>query len=263
MSDELFTYELRDSTALIGINRPEKRNALRHDMFAQLDNLARRAADEASVGILFGHGDHFCAGLDLAEVLASLNTGERVSIVDRTATTAFDNLNRGRIPFIAALSGAVIGAGLETACSAHIRVADETAFFGLPEAKRGIFVGAGGSVRIQRMLGNARMTDMMLTGRTLSSTEGEMYNLIQYRVPAGEALTKALELATLLAGNTRESNWAITQGLSRVNDMSHDDAMFVETLVANATVSSGSSGRLDDFLSKRAPRLAAPTDTSA
>lgn len=263
MSNKLFTYELRDSIALIGINRTHKRNALHHTMFGQLNDLALRAADEAAVGIIHGHGDHFCAGLDLAEVLASLESGERPSIVDRTASNAFHNINRGRIPFIAALTGAVIGAGLETACSAHIRVADQTAFFGLPEAKRGIFVGAGGSVRIQRALGNARMTDMMLTGRTLNAAEAELYNLIQYRVPAGQALDKALELAVLVAANTRESNWAITQGLSRVNDMSHDDAMFVETLVANATVSAGSSGRLDDFLSKRTARLTAPTDASA
>lgn len=159
------------------------------------------------------------------------------------------------MPVVAALSGAVIGAGLELAAAAHIRVADDTAFFALPEARRGIFVGAGGSVRIQRLIGNARMTDMMLTGRVLSANEALAQNLVQYRVAAGEALAKARELAGLITANTPESNWAITQGLSRVNDLSHDDALFVEMLVGANASSTEAGSRVRDFLEKRAEPL--------
>ena len=88
----------------------------------------------------------------------------------------FDIIARGQIPFVAALHGAVVGGGLELAAAAHIRVADRSAFFGLPEGQRGIFVGGGGSVRVQRIVGYSVMADLMLTGRLLSVDEAERRN---------------------------------------------------------------------------------------
>ncbi len=88
--------------------------------------------------------------------------------------------NIAACPVIAALKGAVIGGGLELACAAHIRVAEPSAYFALPEGQRGIFVGGGGSVRLPRLIGVARMTDMMLTGRVYSATEGASYGFSQY-----------------------------------------------------------------------------------
>ena len=102
------------------------------------------------------------------------------------------------MPVIAALRGAVIGGGLELACAAHIRVAEPTAYFALPEGQRGIFVGGGGSVRLPRLIGVARMTDMMLTGRVYSATEGASYGFAQYLTEEGNGLAKAMELATRL-----------------------------------------------------------------
>jgi (methylthio)acryloyl-CoA hydratase len=263
MPEEHFTYELDGDVALIGINRPEKRNALTEPMLTELGRLAERAGTEARAAVLFGVGSHFSAGLDLAELVQQLNDGRepgRPTLGRHIPHVALDHIARGRIPVVVALSGAVIGAGLEVAASAHIRVADDTAFFGLPEAQRGIFVGAGGSVRIQRLIGNARMTDMMLTGRILNADEAYAQNLVQYRVETGgrKAFDKAREIAVTIAGNTPESNWAITQGLSRVNDMSYDDALFVETIVARNALSPSSDDRLRDFVEKRAKPLAQP-----
>ncbi|WP_027940547.1 crotonase/enoyl-CoA hydratase family protein [Amycolatopsis taiwanensis] len=258
MSEDLLSYELDNDIALIGINRPEKRNAMPEAMFADLGRLADKAGQEARAAVLFGHGPHFSAGLDLADLARRLkeNGGKRPPHAGPYMPhIAFDKIARGRIPFVAALSGAVIGAGLEVAAATHVRVADDTAFFALPEAQRGIFVGAGGSVRIQRLVGNARMTDMMLTGRVLGADEAYAQNLVQYRVDEGKAIEKAKELATVIAGNRVETNWSITQGLSRVNDMSYDDALFVETLIGRNAASAGTE-RLLDFLEKRAKPLA-------
>ena len=97
----------------------------------------------------------------------------------------FDRIQYSRVPVIAALKGAVIGGGLELACAAHIRVAEPSAYFALPEGQRGIFVGGGGSVRLPRLIGVARMTDMMLTGRVYSATEGSSYGFAQYLTEAG------------------------------------------------------------------------------
>src|SRR5258705_12885076 len=92
----------------------------------------------------------------------------------------FDRIQYCRVPVIAALKGAVIGGGLELACAAHIRVAEPSAYFALPEGQRGIFVGGGGSVRLPRLIGGARVTDMMLTGRGYSPAQRAASGLSPY-----------------------------------------------------------------------------------
>ena len=120
--------------------------------------------------VIHGVGDHFSSGLDLSELTEHDATeGLRHS---QMWHRVFDRIQYSRIPVIAALKGAVIGGGLELACAAHIRVAEPSAYFALPEGQRGIFVGGGGSVRLPRLIGVARMIDMMLTGRVYSATEG-------------------------------------------------------------------------------------------
>ena len=120
--------------------------------------------------VIHGIGDHFSSGLDLSELTDHDATdGLRHS---QMWHRVFDRIQYSRVPVIAALKGAVIGGGLELACAAHIRVAEPSAYFALPEGQRGIFVGGGGSVRLPRLIGVARMTDMMLTGRVYSATEG-------------------------------------------------------------------------------------------
>ena len=154
------TYEVEDNIALIGLNRPTKRNAINDDMINELKDAIELAAAQAKVGVIFGHGAHFCAGLDLAEH-AERTPFEGV-LHSRKWHKIFNEIERGPIPFVVALHGAVVGGGLELAASAQIRVAEEEAFFGLPEGQRGIFVGGGGSVRIARLMTASRMADLML-----------------------------------------------------------------------------------------------------
>ncbi|MBI0538189.1 enoyl-CoA hydratase [Roseomonas sp. KE2513] len=253
------TYELAGEVALIGIDRAAKRNAINDATLAALVEAVRRAGDEANAGVLFGHGDNFSAGLDLSEALRTRGTGDPRRPRSRNWHAGFDLIARGPIPFVAALAGAVIGGGLELAAAAHIRVADETAYFALPEGQRGIFVGGGGSVRIERLLGYARMADLMLTGRVLTAVEGERLNLAQYIVPAGEALPKARALAERICQNAPLSNYAITNGLPRMRDLSHDDGLFFESLLAQTTSANREAAeRLRAFDEKRADRLDIP-----
>ena len=198
MSNEFLTFEIEGDVALIGLNRPQKRNAISDRFVDAIAAAVARAGKEAKVGVIYGHGDHFCAGLDLAE--HAQKTPFEGVLGSRAWHAAFDTIQRGAIPFVAALHGAVVGGGLELASSTHIRVADETAFFALPEGQRGIFVGGSGSVRIARLMSAARMTDLMLTGRVLNVNEGERFNLVQYVVPKGGALAKAKELAAKMMG---------------------------------------------------------------
>ena len=114
-------------------------------------------------------------------------------------------------------------------------------------------------MRVARLVTAARMADMMLTGRVLSAAEAEGANFVQYLVPKGEALAKARELALRIAKNAPLSNFAITNALPRIQDLSHDDGLFFESLMAAMTQTAPEAQeRLREFLEKRAERLAAP-----
>lgn len=249
--------EMRGDIALIGLNRPEKRNAISDAFIVELEAAVAEADRSAKAGVIYGVGPHFCAGLDLAEhVQKTPFEGVHGS---RQWHRVFDRIQRGRLPWFSALHGAVVGGGLELAASTHVRVADATAFFALPEGQRGIFVGGGGSVRAARLMGVARMTDLMLTGRSIDATTAEAWNLVQYVVPDGEALERAIALAEQAATNAEISNYAVINALPRIQDMSSDDGLFVESFIASFTATSPEAEeRLNAFLAKKAGKVAKP-----
>jgi enoyl-CoA hydratase/carnithine racemase len=254
--EQTVTYELDGEIALVGLNRPDKRNSFNPTVMKQLREAVERAGEEAKCGIIFGHGDNFCAGLDLRWAADNWKAGRSQRLpFPFPRKTYFEEMARGNIPFIAALHGATLGGGLETAAAAHIRVADETTYFGLPEGTRGIFIGGGGSVRVARLIGFARMQDMMLTGRVLKCDEAERCGIVQYLVPRGQHVTKAKELAVKICKNAPLSNFAITNSLPRLQDMGYDDGLYFERMVAEYTRSPESVERLHQFLDKRAPRV--------
>ena len=254
MGDPLVVYSLEGEVALIRLNRPEKRNAISDAVIEALAAAVARANVEARAAVIHGAGEHFSAGLDIAEH-AEKSPIEGIQ-GSRRWHAVFDTIQRGAVPFVAALHGAVVGGGLELAASTHIRVADRTAFFALPEGQRGIFVGGSGSVRIARLMTLARMTDLMLTGRVLSADEGERFNLVQYLVQPRDALDKAKALARVAAANAPLSNYAIINALPRIQDMAQDDGLFVESIVASFTQTSPeATERLRAFIEKRVARL--------
>jgi (methylthio)acryloyl-CoA hydratase len=259
MADEpLVTYELDGDVALVGLNRDEFRNAINTELMNQLHAQVLRANEEARAGVIFSHGEkHFSAGLDLAEALSRRGQQDEGRPRRRRSNwhTTFDAISRSEIPWVAALKGATIGGGLELACATHVRVADTTTFFALPEGQRGIFVGGGGSVNIQRHLGYARMADLMLTGRVLTAEEGERYNLVQYVVPEGESFAKAKELAAKIASNAPLTNWAIVSILPRIGEAPHDDGLLMETLIGPAIRSNEGAQHLEQFLKGQAAPL--------
>src|ERR1700752_5351435 len=190
---DLLKIEQKGAVLTVGLTRPAKRNALKDGIILAIGEAFADLPDGVGAVVIHGVGDHFSSGLDLSELTEQDATdGLRHS---QMWHRVFDRIQYSRVPVIAALQGAVIGGGLELACAAHIRVAEPSAYFALPEGKRGIFVGGGGSVRLPRLIGVARMTDMMLTGRVYSATEGSSYGFAQYLVEEGGALKKALELA--------------------------------------------------------------------
>jgi enoyl-CoA hydratase/carnithine racemase len=251
---DLLRIEIADAVAHIRLNRPAKRNAINDTLIAQLHSAFVSLPEAVKAVVLTGEGDHFCAGLDLSE-LSERSVAEGV-IHSRTWHAAMDAIQFGRVPVVAVLHGAVVGGGLELASSCHIRVADESAYYGLPEGQRGIFVGGSGSARIPRLIGVSRMTDMMLTGRVLDAAEGQAAGLSNYLVGEGEGLAKGLELAAKVAGNAPLSNYAVTQALPRIAEMAPAEGLFVESLMsAIAQGDEAAKQRVRDFLAKRAGKV--------
>src|SRR4029079_18387785 len=145
------------------LNRARKRNALDTRTVLGLEAFFTAPPDGVRAVVLHGDGDHFCAGLDLSDLSAT--TVEAGLHHSRMWHRVMGAIQLGPLPVVSALKGAVIGGGLELASATHLRVAERSAFYALPEGQRGLFLGGGGSVRLPRLIGVARMTDLMLTGR--------------------------------------------------------------------------------------------------
>ena len=238
----------------IRLNRPAKRNSISDEMLAQLHTVFVNLPRDFRAAVISGEGEHFCAGLDLSEV-SERSVAEGIHH-SRAWHACFDAIQFGPVPVIAVLHGAVVGGGLELASSAHLRVAEASAFYGLPEGTRGIFVGGSGSVRISRLIGVARMTDMMLTGRVFDADEGQDLGISNYRVGDGEGLARALALASKIATNAPLSNYAITQALPRIADLPASDGLFMESLISSiAQGDDAAKERVRAFLDKRAHKV--------
>ncbi|MBC2769111.1 crotonase/enoyl-CoA hydratase family protein [Pusillimonas minor] len=247
---KLLSVKFTDAIALVTLTRPAKRNAINLDLVGELNHCFGSMPDTVKAIILHGEGDHFCAGLDLSEVRE--HTVPQSVMHSRMWHEAFEKIQFGRAPVIAVLHGAVVGGGLELASATHIRVAENTAFYALPEGKRGLFVGGGGSVRISRLIGVNRMSDLMLTGRVLSADEGQQVGISTYLTEPGEGLKKAMELAQGIATNAAMTNYGVMHMLPRIADQTIQDGMATESLMAAVAQTDPATQRLlAEFLDQK------------
>jgi len=240
--------------AILKLDRAAKRNALDDATVEGIGAFFAAPPEGVKAIVLHGAGEHFCAGLDLGELQAR-STAAGIAH-SRQWHRAFEQIEFGTVPAVAALHGAVVGGGLELAAACHIRVAEPSAFYALPEGGRGIFVGGGGSVRIPRLMGAARMADMMLTGRVYSAEEGQAAGLSQYLVGAGEGLARAIAIAKQIATNAPMTNFAVIQALPRIVEAGRESGLLAESLMA--AIAQGepeAKQRMTAFLDKRAAKV--------
>jgi (methylthio)acryloyl-CoA hydratase len=246
-------FEPRGDVGILRLARPHKRNALDDDTVAGLEQFFSAVPEIVKAVVLHGEGEHFCAGLDLSE-LSERDVAAGVAH-SRSWHRAFERVEFGRVPVVAVLHGAVVGGGLELAAACHIRVAERSAYYALPEGSRGIFLGGGGSVRLPRLIGAARVMDMMLTGRTYGADDGVVLGFSQYAVDAGAGLAKAIELAERIAGNAPMTNFGVMHVIPHNAEQDRASGYLMESLMA--AIAQGdpeAKRRLRDFLEKRAPK---------
>ncbi|GHA43781.1 enoyl-CoA hydratase [Amylibacter ulvae] len=250
--DNVLLVEIDGPVATLTMNRPAKRNAMCDALLEQIDKFFSYPPEGVRAVILTGTEGHFCSGLDLSEHVQ--RDAEGTMRHSRNWHRVMDQIQRSGLPVISAMYGAVIGGGLELAASTHVRIAEPSTIFQLPEGRRGIFVGGGATVRIGRILGADRMCEMMLTGRKFNSKEGFALGLTHYDVEAGEALPMARKLAQKIAKNASLSNYMMIQAISRISDMSQADGLFTESLAAAVSQTSADAEEgLKAFLEKRTP----------
>ncbi len=242
--------------ATLRLNRPTKRNALDADTIEELvDFFTAVPRSGIKAVLLTAAGEHFSAGLDLVEHHKQERGAVEFMNICMRWHEAFNKMEYSGIPIIAALKGAVVGGGLELASSAHIRIADQSTYFALPEGQRGLFTGGGATIRVADLVGKARMIDMMLTGRIYRGQEAVDVGMCQYLVE-GDSEEKALELARQAASNPALSNFAICSTISHVQNMSGWDAAYFEAVMAGmVNTQPEAQKRLEAFANKTAARI--------
>ncbi|MGI9356342.1 MAG: crotonase/enoyl-CoA hydratase family protein [Rhizobiaceae bacterium] len=243
-----------DGIAVLTMNRPDRRNAMSDDLLGALDTFFSRPPEGVRVAVLRGTQGHYCSGLDLSE--HRQRNAEETLYHSRNWHGVMEKIQFGGLPVVSAMFGAVIGGGLELALSTHVRVAEPSTIFQLPEGRRGIFVGGGATVRVGRVIGPDRMTEMMLTGRKYDGAEGRALGLTHYLEEEDKAFDKAMDLAGKIARNAPLSNYLMIQSLAHIGDMSRADGLLTESLsAALAQTTPDAAEGLAAFLEKRPPRF--------
>jgi enoyl-CoA hydratase/carnithine racemase len=191
------TVQVADRLAVVTIRRPEVHNALSAQVLADLRSAlaAVQADEEVGVVAFTGAGDRaFVAGADIGEVRDySLQTG-----LDAGIQQLFDEVEAFPKPTVAAVNGVALGGGCELAMACDIRIAAETARFGLPETALAVLPGAGGTQRLARLVGIGRAVEMILTGRTADAEEARQMGLVTSVVPGEQLMAEVRRVADLV-----------------------------------------------------------------
>ncbi len=256
MTYEFIAVEPEGGITVVTLAREDRRNAIGDAMLAEIEDAFRTPPEGTRCFVLAARGAHFCAGLDLREHHDKKRTPVEFMRMCQNWHRTFDLIQFGGIPVVAALHGAVVGGGLELAAATHVRIAESSTFFALPEGQRGIFTGGGATVRVGRIITPARMVDLMLSARTYNAQRGFELGLAHEIVAEGDGLMRARALAKQIATNSPMTNFAIVTGIARINDMSSTDGLFAEALLAAAVQTNPDiQHRLGEFLDKKTKRL--------
>jgi enoyl-CoA hydratase len=262
MAEPAVIVEKEDGVLVVTLNRPEKRNAVNCEVMCRLyDAWVELDRDDAlRVGILTGRGNTFCAGMDLAEI-GKLRSGvsdnewiERVQKEPQVIYGAWLKTYRPTKPVILAAEGFARAGGTEILQGTDIRVAGESAQFGVTEVQRGLFPMAGSTVRLRRQIPYAIAAEMLLAGGDLPAARAYELGLVNHVVPDGQALAKAKEIAQRIAQNGPLAVKGILATLRETENMSEEQAFEIEQRYGMQVMTSEDAAEGPRaFLEKREP----------
>jgi len=266
MSQSALLAEKDGHILTVTINRPEKKNAVNAEVLCGLSDAWHRLdeEDDLRVAILTGAGGNFCAGMDLA-VIGKLSSGappenEFEERLKKDASIIFDGwlkTYRPTKPVIAAVEGFALAGGTEILQGTEIRVAAQSARFGVTEVQRGLFPMAGSTVRLPRQIPYTVAAEMLLAGTDYGAAECLAFGLIGHVVPDGEALAKAREIAERIAANGPLAVKAILRSMRETAGMPESDAFEQKEMAIGIPVFSSEDAREGPraFLEKRKPEF--------
>jgi len=259
MEFTLVRYELGDHIASITLNRPEVRNALNREAYAQLEAAFRRAQHDPEVRcvILTGTDPSFCSGDDVKAIMLGEERESAVAqlreVRPRPTPAAAAVLECDR-PVIAAVNGPAVGWGMDLALLCDIRIASEKARFSELFIKRGLIADIGGLWRLPQIVGPSRAAELLFTGDVIDAREAERIGLVSRTVPHGELLAAAGELAQRIAANAPLALRYMKEGLRRATygNLQELGAYVGSTLGYLFTTEDHREGALS-FVERRAP----------
>lgn len=228
-AEGVVTVERREAIAVVRVNRPEKLNALNAETVDELGRSFAALRDDEGVHgvILTGAGEKaFVAGADIQE-LARMDALSGVAVSRRGQRVLLD-IERYPKPVVAAVNGYALGGGCELALACHLRIASEHARFGLPEVSLGIIPGYGGTVRLARIVGLGRATQMILTGEMIDANEALRIGLVNAVAPPAELLERAQELLGKILKNGPVAVRLALESIYRAVESGIEDALAFE-----------------------------------
>ncbi|AFH49941.1 Enoyl-CoA hydratase [Ignavibacterium album JCM 16511] len=255
MSYKNLLFDIKDKTALVTINRPDKLNALNHQTLTELKNVFEklRNNDDVYSVILTGSGEKaFIAGADISE-LNKLNMLEGKKFAE-FGQSIFNTIENFEKPVIAAVNGFALGGGCELALACHFRIASENAKFGQPEVNLGITPGYGGTQRLARLIGNGRAMEMILTGDMIDANEALRIGLVNKVFPAAELQAKVFEIAQKINSKGQHAIRFAIQAVNATDKMNLQDGLdFEAVLFAMCCGTEDFKEGTSAFLEKRKP----------
>lgn len=252
-SDDPVRYEVRDSVAVLTLNRPATRNALTTELLASLVDVLDRAEadDQIRVIVLTGGPAVFASGADVRE----LRDARPAEYLISARQSAWQRIARISKPAVAAVAGPVLGGGCELALHCDLLVAADNAVLGQPEVRLGLVPGAGGTQRWARVVGRYQAAEVVLAGRTVDAWTARAYGLVSEVVPAERLVEAAVRLADTIGGFGPVGIRLARQGLRASEEMPISAALALKSLLATALATDDHVEGINALLEKRAPRF--------
>jgi enoyl-CoA hydratase len=256
-------YDRQGPTVVLTMNRPARRNALSLDMIVRFADAweAIDADDTIRSVVLTGAEGAYCVGGDLDAGWMTGNRSAEPSVTERRAMEDRSVIGRGlllttwlRTPIVAVVNGDCLGGGCEMLQQTDIRIAEEHARFGVPEATRGLIAGAGSTMRLKRQIPYAVAMEMLLTGRILDADEALRWGLVTHVVPRGDGLAKGHEIADVIADSGPLSIAASKASAVETGWLLEAEARPIESrYAAQVTRSNDAAEGMKAFVEKRRP----------